>query len=106
MRKPAAANDFEQRIQIRQQAVHLIGERAWLLLSCYGKVVGGVYGGRYVSGIPFDVQLNLVERLHQGEIVQVHLMHRHRSGHYELSSLRRNQGGNLVMVFRDREEEV
>jgi hypothetical protein len=45
----------------------------------------------------------LVRRLAQGETVLVHLMHRHRSGSYEASSLRFGDG-ILIQVFADREQ--
>jgi hypothetical protein len=40
----------------------------------------------------------LVQRLLAGDTVEVHLLHRHRSGNYESSSLRWTDG-QLVMVF-------
>jgi len=89
-------------VEVSREAEGLIGERAWVLLSSYGKLMDGADAGLYVSGIALDSQLELVRLLAQGETVHVHLMHRHKSGNYEASSLRWSQG-ELVMVFRDRE---
>ena len=96
-------NLFRRLIEVNQQAERLIGARAWALLRSYGKVMGGPKSGFYVSGLAFDEQLKLVQRLVNGETVQVHLMHRHKSGNYESSALRLSSAG-LVMVFSDREE--
>lgn len=93
---------FQRRIEIQREAERLLGERSWFLLSCYGKVMDGTRAGSYVSGIPYDEQLDLVHCLARGETVAVHLMHRHRSGHYDASSSRWSKG-QLVMVFKDRE---
>jgi len=79
-----------------------IGERAWMLLTCYGKFMAPPHSGRYVSALPYEEQLQLVRRLQSGETVPVHLMHRHRSGNYRASSLRWTPAG-LVMVFSDYE---
>jgi hypothetical protein len=62
----------------------------------------GPSSGQYVSGLSAEAQLQVVQRLVAGETVHIHLMHRHRSGNYEVSSLRWN-GSLLVMVFKDRE---
>lgn len=99
-------NALRRQIEVRQEAESLIGERAWALLSCYGRLMDGPHAGSYVSGVPFALQLDLVHRLTRGETVCVHLMHRHQSGHYEASSLRWSPGAGLVMGFRDREEEA
>jgi len=95
-------NIFQRHIEVRQEAERLLGERSWSLLSSYGKLMDGPRSGSYVSGIPYDDQLAIVHRLVRGETVDVHLMHRHRSGDYRASSLRWTSGG-LVMVFPDRE---
>lgn len=95
-------NPFRRLIEVHAEAERLLGLRAWFLLSCYGKLMDGPNAGSYVSGIAFDAQLELVRQLVDGQTVQVHLMHRHRSGDYEASALRWSQSG-LVMVFRDRE---
>lgn len=98
-------NPFRRLIEVHAEAERLLGLRSWFLLSCYGKLMDGPDAGSYVSGIAYDDQLELVRRLVEGETVSVHLMHRHRSGHYEASSLRWSPAG-LVMVFRDREVPV
>jgi len=95
-------NPFPRYIAVHLEAQSLLGERSWFLLSCYGKLMDGPFAGSYVSGIASNAQLELVHRLARGETIPVHLMHRHRSGNYEASSLRWSQSG-LVMVFRDRE---
>ena len=88
-------------IEVRREAEMLLGERSWFLLSCYGKLMDGPQVGSYVSGLSYEDQLDLIHRLVRGETVDVHLMHRHRSGNYEASSLRWSKDG-LVMVFGDR----
>jgi hypothetical protein len=80
----------------------VLGECSWLLLSCYGKLMTGPQSGSYVGALSTREKWSLVKRLTNGETVDVHLMHRHRSGHYEASSLRWAEG-HLVMVFKDRE---
>ena len=102
----SAFNEFQRHIAVRLEAEGLIGKRPWALLSTYGRLMGGPHGGLYVSGIPYADQLDLVHRLSRGETVSVHLMHRHKSGNYESSSLRWSQSGGLVMVFNDRDEEA
>lgn len=99
-------NDFQRHIEVCREAEGLIGKCAWALLSRYGRLVGGRHTGFYVSGVPYAVQLDIVRQLVRGETVSVHLMHRHRSGHYEPSSLRWSLGGGLVMVYRNRTEEA
>lgn len=89
-------------IEVRREAERAIGERAWMLLTCYGKLMAGPHSGSYVSALAGEEQLELVRRLQSGETVPVHLMHRHRSEDYRTSSLRWTPTG-LVMVFSDRE---
>lgn len=91
-----------RRVEVRREAERIIGKRAWLLLTCYGKLMAGPHAGSYVSALAGDEQLKLVRRLLSGDTVLVHLMHRHQSGNYETSSLRWTPAG-LVMVFCDRE---
>lgn len=93
---------FRHHMQLRAEAERLLGDRAWFLLESYGKLMAGRHSGLYVSGLPGEEQLALAKGLIAGETVHVHLMHRHRSGNYEASSLRWYDG-KLVMVFRDRE---
>lgn len=89
-------------VELKREAESVLGERSWRLVSSYGKLMGGPHSGLYVSGVPFDVQRDIVRRLAAGETLLIHLMHTHRSGHYEPSSLRWSQG-ELTMVFADRE---
>jgi hypothetical protein len=89
-------------LEISREAERVLGERSWRLVSSYGKLMGGPHSGLYVSGVPFDVQREIVRRLAAGETLLIHLMHTHRSGNYESSSLRWSQG-ELIMVFADRE---
>ena len=96
------SNPFRRHLEVRLEAVRLLGERPWFLLSSYGKLMDGPHAGFYVSGLASDAQLELVHRLASGKTIPVHLMHRHRSGNYEVSSLRWSESG-LVMVFRDGE---
>lgn len=96
------SSDLFRLIALRQEAERLIGTREWFLLSSYGKLMDGANAGSYVSGLDLEEQLELVRRLVRGETVSVHLMHRHRSGNTEISSLRSSRDG-LLMVFADRE---
>lgn len=93
---------FQKLAVLHVAAELLLGARAWGLLMSYGKLMDGPHAGSYVSGIPLDEQLELVQRLVKGDTLPVHLMHRHRSGCYEVSWLRWSNG-SLVMVFKDRE---
>ncbi len=63
----------------------------------------GPSAGLYISGLPVEPRLELALLLLVGQTIDVHLMHKHRSGHYEASSLRMHDG-QLIMVFDDREE--
>lgn len=79
-----------------------LGPTQWRLIEYFGKVMSGPpYGGLYVSGIPSNVARLIVEHLMAGEIVKVHLMHRHRSGCYEASDLCL-RAGRLIMLFDNR----
>lgn len=86
-----------------KHAASLVGERGWRLLCTYGRIMEGLDTGRYVSALAVPDASRIVDALAAGDEVPVHLMHRHRSGCYESSSLRL-QGGRLVMRFADREE--
>jgi hypothetical protein len=97
-----AVSSLLRHVEVCREAERIIGERAWRLLSFYGKLMAGPRSGSYVSALAFDEQLALVRRLQSGATVPVHLMHRHRSGDYRSSSLRWTSAG-LVMVFSDRE---
>lgn len=80
----------------------VLGPRQWRLFEYFGKLMTGPpFGGLYVSGIPSCVARALLEKLMDGQVVQVHLMHRHRSGCYEASDLCLREG-RLVMLFDDR----
>lgn len=102
----AVAHDLlaaiERRMEVSRRAEALLGERASFLLIRHGKVMAGPNVGKYMSGLSSEELLDLVERVGRGETVPVHLMHRHRKGCYEASSLRMSKEG-LVMVFQDRE---
>lgn len=89
-------------VDIQREAEGALGERAWRLVSSFGKLMGGPHSGLYVNGVPFDVQREIVRRLAAGETLLIHLMHTHVSGNYESSSLRWSHG-QLTMVFEDRE---
>ena len=82
----------------------LLGRQQWSLLRSYGKCVGGPpFGGLYVSGMPAREVERLLNALAAGGTARIHLMHRHRSGDRERSSLRLGPEGALVMVYPDRE---
>ena len=93
---------FRHHMKLRARAQELLGERAWFLLASYGRLMGGPHSGHYVSALSGEEQLDIAERLVAGERLVIHLMHRHRSGHIETSSLRWD-GSGLVMVFQDYE---
>lgn len=82
---------------VHAQAGQLVGQRAWSLVWQYGKIMKGSYGGLYVSGIDCELQLDVARRLASGETLNIHLMHRHRSGQYEVSGLKLREG-RLIMV--------
>jgi hypothetical protein len=63
----------------------------------------GANAGSYISGVSVAEARAIVDALIAGNIVKVHLMHRHRSGHYESSSLMLREG-RLIMKFSDRTE--
>ena len=92
------------RVELTKYGNAKLGERAWRLLCDFGKLMTGPpHGGLYVSGIPYELAREFVDALVRGETIDVHLMHRHRSGNYEASSLCLRDG-HLVMIFDDREE--
>ena len=91
------------RLELHRHAVRVLGERSWFLFSTYGRVMSGPHSGQYVSGLP-DVEVRaLIDALVAGYPVDVHLMHRHKSGNYESSRLH-IAAGVLVMTFPDRDE--
>lgn len=89
-------------LKLKTESEGLLGERGWRLLCRYGRVMSGPHVGRYVSGLPYELQRDLVRRLVAGETVSIHLMHMHRSGDYKSSCLRLRER-SLMMVFNDRE---
>lgn len=93
---------LQRQVEQQARAEELLGDRAWFLLKYYGKLMDGPRSGRYVSGLPGEEQVDLAERLVAGQVLHIHLMHRHRSGNYKVSSLRW-EDGRLVMVYKDRE---
>lgn len=97
-----AATSLLRRVEVRRRAQRLLGEPAWMLLCCYGRLMEGPHPGRYVGALPCDEQLRLARQLRASATVPAHLMHRHRSDNYESSSTRWTPSG-LVMVYADRE---
>lgn len=92
------------RVELTQYGEEKLGPPQWSLLCSYGKLMTGPpLGGLYVSGIHCEAARDIIDSLVRGETVDVHLMHRHRSGHYEASSLRWRHGC-FWMVFDDRVE--
>lgn len=85
------------------EAEELLGARGWSLLRRYGKLMSGPRSGSYVSGLPISEARKLLGALQRGERIPVHLMHRHRSGHYESSELSLTNG-RLLMRYPDRSE--
>lgn len=95
---------WEAHLSLNRFAHEVLGREQWRLLRYFGKLIdGGANGGLYVSGLPCEDARSIVERLIEGEVVAVHLMHRHRSGNYEASSLWLH-AGRLIMLFDDRSE--
>jgi hypothetical protein len=101
----APRSAFLQLVDLHREAERRIGSRPWALLSGHGKLNSGPNSGRYVSGLPAKEQLRLIDRLLNGETLDIHLMHRYVSGDTERSTLRW-ASGVLWMVFEDREEEA
>lgn len=89
--------------RLAQEGEALMGARGWSLLRRYGRLMAGPYSGQYVSGLPSEEVQALIQALKRGERVPVHLMHRHRSGHYESSCLS-VVDGRLLMHYSDRTE--
>lgn len=92
-------------LELHRHAGQMLGEHGWFLLSSFGRVMSGPYSGQYVSGVPTPVARSFVDALAAGETVDIHLMHRHKTGNYQFSRLHIADGA-LVMVFQDREEPV
>ena len=89
-------------VELDREAERVLGTRSWRLVRSHGRLMSGPLSGRYVSGVPFDAQREIVRGLAAGETLLIHLMHTHRSGNSESSSLRWAKG-ELTMVFEDRE---
>lgn len=66
--------------EVTATAERLLGARGWALLRAYGRLMCGPHSGSYASSRPFDEQIGYVHRLLEGESLDIHLMHRHRSG--------------------------
>jgi hypothetical protein len=98
-----ALDAIAARLALHMEAERLLGQPQWFLLSNYGKLMSGPDAGMYVSGIAYDRARAIVHALMAGEQVDVHLMHRHRSGNYEASALRFSKG-KFLMVFSNRTE--
>jgi hypothetical protein len=93
----------DERRTLERCAVALLGQHGWELLLSYGRVMSGPRSGVYVSALPTNEILEILETLARGVEVDIHLMHRHVSGSY-LSSMLRLEGGHLMMQFPDRLE--
>lgn len=89
--------------QLAQEAEALLGERGWVLLRSFGRMMSGPYSGRYVSALAPDEVRALLAALQRGARIPVHLMHRHQSGNYEASTLSLADGC-LMMHYPDRSE--
>jgi hypothetical protein len=90
-------------LAVRAYADEVLGKRQAHLLRRYGRVMSGPCSGSYVSGIAPSAARAYIEAMARGEEIPVHLMHRHRSGTYESSSLQMVDG-RLIMKFDDRTE--
>jgi len=91
-------------IALKKHARESLGPEQWRLVEYFGKVMdGSPHSGLYVSGLPTDAARTIVDDLMDGRSVAVHLMHRHKSGNYEASTLCR-RSGRLIMLFDDRSE--
>jgi hypothetical protein len=88
---------------LAQEGEALLGPTGWSLLRGYGKLMTGTYSGLYVSALPSSEVRAMLRTLQRGGRIPVHLMHRHRSGCYESSSLSLTEG-RLLMHYSDRTE--
>ena len=95
--------EWEAYRRLNQYACEALGLEKWRLLCYFEKVMHGSDAGLYVSGLTADAARTIVDDLMGGWTVEVHLMHRHKSGNYEASSLCL-RGGRFIMVFDDRSE--
>lgn len=90
-------------VSLHQAGTLALGDRQWMLVWRFGRFMSGPFSGLYVSGVPTAEGRRVLQALLRGEVQPVHLMHRHRSGNYEASSLVLRDS-RLVMLFDDREE--
>lgn len=88
---------------LQAEGEQLLGTQNFFLLVSYGRLMGGPHSGSYVSSRPINERVNFARRLIAGEMLNIHLMHRHVSGKYDASTLCWRDG-RLVMVFDGREE--
>lgn len=95
--------EMAEYLKLNRYAESVLGMRGWTLVRSHGRMMSGPNTGMYVSGVPFAEARWLVEELVHGRRIDVHLMHRHRSGNYESSSLSLTDG-RLTMHFTDRDE--
>jgi hypothetical protein len=101
---PGSFMDFAREWRrLTHEGEALLGASGWALLRGYGRLMSGPYSGQYVSALPHAEVRALLHELHRGEQIPVHLMHRHRSGLYESSSLSLAEG-RLLMHYPDRTE--
>lgn len=95
---------LEAERRVADYGERVLGPRQWSLLRSYGKYrTGRPYGGQYVSGVPAAEVGRLLKALEAGEVVPIHLMHRHQSGNYKSTCLRLAPDGALLMVYPGRE---
>jgi hypothetical protein len=100
----AEKKEWGEYLALTKYARDAMGPEQWRLVKYFGKIMdGGPHGGLYVSGLPIAEARLIVENLMEGRSVAVHLMHRHRSGVYETSTLCR-RAGRLIMLFDERSE--
>lgn len=92
-----------ERHRLAQEGEAVLGRAGWGLLRRYGRMMSGTFSGQYVSGLPGAEVRALLRALQRGERIPVHLMHKHRSGCYESSSLSLVDGC-LLMHYSDRTE--
>lgn len=109
MRKRKSPDAIEIETWLRRQRLldahgkRVLGAAGWRLFEQYGRVTVGPKSGLYVSALSSDEVTQLLEALARGEVLPIHLMHRHVSGHYESSRLLLVEG-KLVMRFAERDE--
>lgn len=89
--------------RLGEEGEAVLGTGGWSLFRSFGRIMSGAYSGRYVSALPREEVLALLEALRRGERIPIHLMHRHRTGHYEASCLSLDEG-RLMMHYADRSE--